>query len=41
MVKLAFSENKQYVMRRVQELTGGRQTPTSQHEGLEIDFPVY
>ncbi|HEY2761166.1 MAG TPA: WD40 repeat domain-containing protein [Pirellulales bacterium] len=35
------SELREYVMRRVQELTDGRQTPTSRRENLEIDFPVY
>jgi hypothetical protein len=34
------SELRDYVVRRVQELTGGRQTPTARRENLEVDFPV-
>jgi hypothetical protein len=34
------SELRDYVTRRVQELTGGRQTPAARRENLAIDFPV-
>jgi hypothetical protein len=35
------SELRDYVIRRVSELTGGRQHPTSRNENLEFDFSVW
>ncbi len=39
--EIRVSELREYVMHRVKGLTGGRQTPTSRRENLEIDFPVF
>ncbi len=38
---ITVSELSRYVVARVRALTGGRQTPTSRRENLEIDFPVF
>jgi len=35
------SELKEYVTKKVQELTDGRQTPTLRQENLEFDFRVF
>lgn len=32
---------RDYVTRRVRELTGGAQTPTARRENLAVDFPIY
>ena len=34
------TELRDYVTERVQQLTGGLQTPTSRRENVEFDFPV-
>jgi hypothetical protein len=39
--KIMLSELQDYVQKRVVELTGGRQTPTSRTENLENDFRVW
>jgi uncharacterized caspase-like protein len=35
------SELRDYVVRRVKELTNGQQTPTSRQESIEFDFRVW
>ena len=30
-----------YVIRRVREATGGRQTPTARRASSDFDFPIY
>jgi len=35
------SELKQYISTKVQELTGGKQNPTSRTENMEFDFRVW
>jgi uncharacterized caspase-like protein len=39
--QLRISELREYVVARVQDLTGGEQHPTSRRENLFDDFPVY
>ncbi|MBC8525559.1 MAG: hypothetical protein H8D22_01610 [Candidatus Cloacimonetes bacterium] len=39
--EIRISELRDYVIDKVQELTNGRQTPTSRRENLEFDFVVY
>ena len=39
--EIRISELRDYVIDKVQELTNGRQTPTSRRENLEFDFIVY
>jgi uncharacterized caspase-like protein len=38
--RVSVSELKEYVTRRVQQLTNGKQTPTSRRENLENDFII-
>lgn len=38
---VTISELRDYVVKRVQELTNGKQNPTSRTENLENDFKVW